>query len=161
MVGMRTHRHETGITYLAVLLVVAIMGAGLAATGMIWHTVQQREKERELLFIGNQFRTAIMLYYENTPGPNKQYPQNLHDLLKDERHSSMQRYLRQIYVDPMTRKKEWGLVTAPTGGITGVYSLSNEPPLKTGGFAEKDRTLEGKGKYSEWQFLYQPIQQIK
>lgn len=152
---MRRHQYETGITYLAVLLLVAAMGAGLAATGMIWHTAQQREKERELLFIGDQFRKAIMLYYENTPGPNKQYPKDLNDLLKDERHPSLQRYLRKVYVDPMTRKKEWGLVTAPTGGIMGVYSLSNEPPLKTGGFAEKDQALERKGKYSEWWFSFQ------
>ena len=158
---MRRHQYETGITYLAVLMLVAVMGAGLAATGIIWKTAQQREKERDLLFIGDQFRTAIMLYYENTSGPVKQYPKSLNDLLRDERHPSLQRYLRKIYVDPITRKKEWGLVTTPTGGIMGVYSFSDEPPLKTEGFSAKYQAMEGKGKYSEWRFFYQPRQQVK
>lgn len=147
---------QSGFTYLAALLLIVIMGTVLAATGVVWHTAQQREKERELLYVGDQFRRAIGLYYERTPGKFKKYPNSLQDLLKDERHLSVQRYLRKIYLDPMTRKAAWGIVPAPGGGIMGVYSLSEEEPRKTGNFPFRDSEFEGKGKYAEWQFVYQP-----
>lgn len=56
----------------------------------------------------------------------------------------------------MTGKTEWGLVQAPTGGIMGIYSVSNSRPIKTGGFDEADKELDGKTRYSEWQFVYTP-----
>jgi hypothetical protein len=58
--------------------------------------------------------------------------------------------------DAITGKAEWGLVTAPTGGIMGVHSLSEATRLKTGGFDETDGVFEGKRRYSEWQFTYTP-----
>ena len=68
----------------------------------------------------------------------------------------MQRYLRRIYRDPITGKPEWGLVQSPTGGIMGVHSLSNGRPIKTGAFDEADKELDGKVRYSDWQFVYTP-----
>src|SRR5687767_9452079 len=59
---------ESGFTLLGLLLVVGVMGAGLAAYGQIYSHQAQREKEAELLFVGNQFRQAIAAYYERTPG---------------------------------------------------------------------------------------------
>jgi hypothetical protein len=56
----------------------------------------------------------------------------------------------------MTGKPEWGLVTAPGGGIMGVYSLSGMTPIKTSGFSERDRTFEGANHYSDWKFFYEP-----
>lgn len=153
---MPTINRQSGFTYLAALFLIAIMGAVIAATGMVWHTAQQREKERELLFAGDQFRRAIGLYYERSPGTIKKYPNSLNDLLKDERYLSTQHYLRRIYLDPMTRKAEWGTVPAPGDGIMGVHSLSQDEPIKTGNFRYRDRDFEGKTKYSEWKFVYEP-----
>lgn len=154
---MRIGKDQTGFTYLAALIAVALFGVVLAATGMVWQTVARREKERELLFVGNQFRRAIQLYYETTPGGvARRYPLSMDDLIKDNRQPSTQRYLRKIYVDPMTSKTEWGLVPAPGGGILGVYSLSDDAPIKSGNFAYADRDFENKSKYSEWKFLYVP-----
>ena len=64
---------QLGLAYLALLIVVAAMGATLAATGTVWHQVQQREKERELLFVGERYRRAIQQYYESSFG-EKKYP---------------------------------------------------------------------------------------
>ena len=105
-----------GIAYLALLIVIAAMGAALAATGSLWRQVQQREKERELLFIGLQFRRAIQHYYEKSPG-EKKYPLTLEALLLDERTPAIRRHLRRPYRDPLTHAREWGLVLAPQGGI--------------------------------------------
>jgi len=145
-----------GFTYIAVILAVALMGTMLALTGEVWHTAQKREKERELLFVGNQFRLAIGQYFESTPGKEKQYPKKLEDLLEDNRFPFIKRHLRQIYRDPMTGTPEWGLVKGPGGVITGVYSLSNATALKTGNFAKQDEQFAGKGQYADWQFVYAP-----
>lgn len=149
-------RKQTGLTYLALLFAVAMAGITLAATGTIWSMERQRERETELLFIGNQFRQAIRLYYERSPGQVKRYPMSLSDLLLDNRFLGTQRRLRQIYLDPMTGGEEWGIVAAPEGGIMGIYSLSDATPIKTSGFAIRDADLEGKKKYSDWRFIYRP-----
>jgi len=149
-------KRAQGFTYIAVLIAVAVSGALLAAGSVVWSQQAQRERERELLLIGKEYQRAIGLYYERTPGAIKRYPENLDDLLRDDRYLSMQRYLRKVYRDPLTGKPEWGLVQAPTGGIMGVHSLSNGRPIKTGGFDDAGRDLDGKTRYSDWQFVYTP-----
>jgi general secretion pathway protein D len=42
-----------------------------------------------------------------------------------------------------------------------LYSLSEDVPVKTGNFSDADKDLEGKGKYSEWAFIYMPPSAIK
>jgi len=147
---------QQGFTYLGMLIFVAIIGIGLLATTEVWHTAQQREKEQELLFIGDQFRRAIGLYYEHSPGGVRSYPTSLEDLLKDPRYPSTQRYLRRIYRDPVNGDTEWGVVTKPEGGIMGVYSLSEQEPLKQANFSAKDVDFIGKTKYSDWLFVFVP-----
>src|ERR1700757_4232510 len=98
-----------GFTYVGVLFLVALMGATLVAVAQVWHTQVKRDKEAELLFVGNQFRRAIALYYERAPGGFRQYPKQLNDLLQDPRFPNIQRHLRKLYLDPMTGKAEWGL----------------------------------------------------
>jgi hypothetical protein len=128
----------------------------MAAYGELASHAAQREKEQELIFIGNQFRQAIASYYEFTPGAVKQFPQKLDDLLQDKRHPMAQRHLRRLYADPMTGQREWGLVKAPEGGIMGVHSLSQSVPIKTGNFGARDAALNGATSYSGWQFAYVP-----
>lgn len=149
---------ERGFTYIGVLLLVAIMGAVLAGTAVVWRTMSQRDKERELLFVGHEFRRAIGLYYERSPGGMKQYPKKLEDLLLDRRQTGVARYLRKIYRDPMTGRQEWGLVKGAGGAIMGVYSLSSDAPVKTGNFDEADRDFEGGASYQDWKFVYAPVQ---
>jgi type II secretory pathway pseudopilin PulG len=152
-------RLQGGFTYLAMLFAVAVIGLGLAATGEVWVQSNQREKEKELLFVGNQYRKAITLYYERTPGTVKRYPEKLEDLLLDKRQVSVQRYLRKLYPDPMTGKAEWGLIMikqAGGEGIVGVYSKSGLAPIKTSGFLARDRTFEGANHFSDWKFFHEP-----
>jgi type II secretory pathway pseudopilin PulG len=150
---------QAGFTYLGVLFLVALMSMVLAAAGTVASIAKQREREKELLFVGAQFRRAIQLYYERTPGPVKKYPKTLQDLLEDSRYPVRQRYLRKIYPDPVTGKAEWGLIEGSGGGLMGVYSLSREQPVKTANFREADQAFEGKTSYSDWKFTYLPPQQ--
>ncbi len=146
---------QQGFTYMAVLFMVAILGGGFALAGEVWDTVAKREKEAELLFVGNQYRQAIRRYYEGTPGGVKRYPRTLDDLLKDPRSPAVQRHLRQLYRDPLGGK-EWGIVRAADGGIAGVHSLSREQPLKTGNFRLRDAGFESAKRYADWKFVYAP-----
>ena len=142
-----------GFTYFTVMILVAIMGAGMAAIGTVWHHAVQREKEAELLFIGGEFRRAIGGYFEGSPG-GPQYPKSLDDLLKDKRLPVPKPHLRKIYVDPMTGSREWGLVKEPAGGILGVYSKSTRKPLKKARFKEEDKAFSTASTYSDWKFVY-------
>ena len=153
---MSAGRRQQGFTLAGALILIAVAGAGMAAYGEMASHAAQREKEQELLFVGNQFRQAIGAFYEGTPGAAKQFPKKLEDLLQDQRYPVVRRHLRRIYADPMTGKPAWGLIQAPEGGIIGVYSLSAAQPVKTGGFAARDGLSEGAQRYSDWRFIYSP-----
>lgn len=116
------HRQQSGFTYLFALLMVAVTGASTAAVAQAWSHVRQREKEAELMWVGNQFRTAIGLYYQRSPGSVKRYPEKLKDLLEDRRFLTTQRYLRKIYADPLSTRPDWEYVYSDEGGIMGVQS---------------------------------------
>lgn len=153
--GEKSMRSAKGFTYLAVLIFVALMGMGLATICVVWSTTVQRERERELLRIGKEIRTAIGQYYLKTPGVIKRYPARLQDLLMDERQLAITRYLRKIENDPFTGKPDWGLIPAPDGGVMGVFSRSNLEPTKR--FDRDNRMIDfGRSrKYSEWRFYFE------
>lgn len=154
-ISCRMRRNPTrmaGFTYIGLMLFVAIMGVSLAAVGEVWKTARQREKEQELLVIGHQFRRALSQYASHAPGPAKRYPAKLEDLLRDPRFPGIRRYLRKIYTDPITGGTEWGLVKSVNGEILGVYSLSEEKPLKQANFSKADVNFENAAKYRDWVF---------
>lgn len=149
---------QRGFTYLALLFAVAIMGAVLGATAVVWHTLVQRDKEQDLLFVGHAYRQAIAEYYEKSPGSAKQYPKKLEDLLEDKRQARLTRYLRKLYRDPITGGKEWGIVAGPGETIAGVYSLSTKAPIKSAKFDEEDKDFNGAASYADWKFVpAQPV----
>lgn len=149
-------QRQTGFTYLTILFFIAIASIVLAQIGIDWSQAGQREKEKQLLYVGNQYRQAIMLYYEHSPGAIKRYPAKLEDLLSDSRYNPVQHYLRTLYCDPVTNQKQWNLIVAPEGGIMGVSSLSSRQPIKTTNFAYADRAFERAGSYANWTFTYVP-----
>jgi type II secretory pathway pseudopilin PulG len=143
---------NAGFTYLWVLLTVAIMAAGLAAVAEVASTALRRDKEAELLFAGDQFARAIALYRSSSPGV-QQYPQRLEDLLADNRFPNVRRYLRRVYVDPMTGSADWTLVRGPGGGIVGVHSRATGKPLKTANFPAGYEAFGSAASYAEWRFV--------
>lgn len=146
-----------GFTYLVVLVLIFILGILLGKTGEVWHTVQQREKEQQLLFVGGEIRNAIGRYYELAPGGAKKFPNKLEDLLLDVRYPTVQRYLRQIYPDPFSAHPDWGLVKTPDGeGIMGVYSNAQDAPLQRDNFDTANLDFKDAEHYSNWQFVYKP-----
>ncbi len=178
------HSDSKGFVYLWALFAVTVAGVVMAATGQVWQTKIQREKELELLFIGDQFRKAIMSYYNNQLSGMRQYPESLKDLLEDKRGPVPVRHLRKMYIDPMTLTDEWGVVkedhaaqqvqqqnsgqnsasgnTSATGSsvasmrevIVGVYSMSSQPPLKKENFPEDYAKFSEAETYQDWQFIH-------
>ncbi len=155
--GDRPASRQRGFSYLALLFAVAVMGLLLAAASELWHTTAQRERERELLFIGKQYREAIGRYYLRSPGA-RQYPQSLDDLIDDRRFPQTVRHLRKRYRDPISGKDEWGLVVEQ-GRIIGIHSQSTQTPLKRANFAKADAEFADRASYAEWQFIYRPADQ--
>lgn len=151
----RAWLRQAGFTYLTVMFVIAILLGGLAIVGETWETSARREKEAELLFIGNQYRRAIGLYYLSTPGVVKAYPRQIEDLLKDPRQPGTVRHLRKLFPDPMTGKP-FVVIKGADGGVQGVASASDVAPLKVAGFRVRDAVFEGAQKYSEWKFIHTP-----
>lgn len=140
-----------GFTYVALLLAVAIAGALLAATGLLWRTEGVRERERELLFAGGEFARALESFHQASPQLPNRYPKSLEELLEDRRGPVVRRHLRRLYVDPFTGRSDWAVVRAPDGTIVGVHTVHDGVPFKRG---ERFRAFAfGEAKsYRQWVF---------
>ena len=135
---MERLRGQRGFTYLGLMFIIAVLGLTGAAASTLWSFQDQRQRERELLFIGRQFEKALVSYRQAPLPPPESAaveqppdrPGRLEDLLRDPRVPYVRRHLRQIYVDPFTGKAEWGVVRDPHQRIVGVYSLSMREPIR-------------------------------
>lgn len=146
-------RKQSGVVLLIVLLFVLVTTMAAGSMVQMVQTQSQREKEEQLLFVGDQYRRAIASYYNTLPaGSVRTLPANLEVLLNDQRFPTPVQHLRKSYEDPMTGTTEWGLVME-RGGIAGVYSQSDKQPFKTTGFAPVYKSFEGKAIYSDWKFV--------
>lgn len=155
-VSPRAIRQTKGFGYLGLMFVIAVLTVAAGATSVVWHVAAQREKERQLLFVGDQFRRAIGSYYQSAPSGPGRFPPKLEDLLRDPRYPHVVRHLRMLYRDPLTNSQEWGLIVAPDGGIAGVHSLSEQKPLRTYFPDVIYADFDGKQRYSDWQFVFRP-----
>jgi type II secretory pathway pseudopilin PulG len=84
----------------ALLVVLAVMSLMLSMALPVWHHAAQREREAELIFRGEQYARAIMLYQRQTPGA---YPPDVETLVEG-------RFLRRAYPDPMTAGGEFRFI---------------------------------------------------
>ena len=151
--GKNHDRGQGGYTFLGLLFAVAIAGIALAGTGSLWQLESRREKEKELLFIGEEFRQAIGSYFDKTPAADKQYPDKLDDLLLDKRFPMPVHHLRRLYRDPMMPDGSWELIRSQ-GKIIGVVSKSSGKPVKVAGFSPEQQDFEGADSYTEWRFTH-------
>ncbi|HZV98510.1 MAG TPA: hypothetical protein VFF74_05930 [Methylophilaceae bacterium] len=150
------HIFNNGYTYFGILFVVMLISLALVGASLVWQVQQQRQKEQQLLFIGQQYMKAIASYYHSAPGGNKRYPKTLTVLLRDPRFPTITRHLRKPWRDPLTLSHEWGLVRTKQGGIAGIYSRGTGMPIKRLGFGSKDldKMLGNKKSYRDWKFVY-------
>jgi hypothetical protein len=131
------------------------MGLALSSAGTLWSFTAQREREAQLLFAGDQYRSAIGRFYASGPGAHR-YPQELKDLVEDTRLPEPKHYLRKLWVDPITGRMDWTLLRDPDGGIYGVASSAAGVPLKRANFRGPDEKFANAQCYCDWKFEYTP-----
>lgn len=151
----RARKRQAGVTFLGVLFAVAIGGIALAGTGALWQMESHREKEKELLFIGEEYRQAIASYYDNSPG-DPQYPAQLADLLHDPRFPMPVRHLRRLYPDPLGSDGKWREIRRQER-IVGVASSATGQPIKIADFPPEQVDFTGATRYTDWQFIHSGI----
>jgi len=141
-----------GAVFLALLFAVAVVGGTLAAGASLTSGVQQREREAQLLWAGEQFRLALRAYAQAGGGGPQAFPATLDELLLDPRSAAPRRFLRRVYDDPMTRSTDWALIRNERGRIVGVHSRSAARPLRRAHFAPEQAGFEEAASYAEWRF---------
>lgn len=148
-----TPDRQRGFTYLWVMAAVAVLGVGLAAIGPTWADAARRDKEQELLRVGQLYAEAIASYYKASPGSAKRFPPSLDALLLDTRFVGVYRHMRRLHADPLQPSQPWGIVRAPDGSVRGVYSRSADRPLRVATMDMGITVLPAAQRYSEWQFV--------
>jgi len=149
----RRARPPKGFTYLGLMFLISLLGLMAAAAAATWSFTGQRDKERELLFVGRAYRAALGRYAAAHAGQSQPYPTDLSQLIGAADPLRPQHFLRQRYVDPITGSSEWGLVRTPQGGIVGVYSLSTQAPVRRRGvYGDEGIAFAGAKTYRDWVF---------
>jgi type II secretory pathway pseudopilin PulG len=143
---------EQGFTYLGLLFAVALAGAVLAQIGQHWSGVMQRERERELIFRGQQIAAAIASYRAAPAVAEPAWPSGFEELLEDRRTATPRRHLRRVFTDPITGQADWVPVLDDAGGWHGVHSRSEAPASIRFG-AEPPLTTARKTKVSDHLFV--------
>ena len=152
----RRSRADTrrGFTYVALMIVIAIVGLIASASLQLGALLQRRGAEEALLVVGAEFSAALDSYAKATPAGLPTAPPSLQALLRDPRFPGVVRHLRSLPFDPLTGSATWGVVKTPDEqGIVGIYSLSPSTPIKVGQFAPAFRGFDGKTSYADWIFV--------
>ncbi len=136
----------------ALIALVIVSMAAIVAIGRA-KLDAKRDRETQLLWVGDQYRQALRSYYSALPpGAKAQYPLRLEDLLEDKRFPATVRHLRRLYPDPFTGKADWALEQDGIR-IIGVHSRSTDAPLRHAGFAPENAPFAVARSYAEWRFL--------
>jgi type II secretory pathway pseudopilin PulG len=153
-VHRRQRTAQQGYAYLALLILIAIIGVAAAATAQLGAVYQRRAAEQELLFVGSEFQRALSSYALATPVGQPNQPRTLDDLLRDPRYPNAVRHLRKLYADPLTGEVDWEFVRSPDGQtIVGIHSASHARPIKIAHFPGEFRGFDDARSYMDWIFV--------
>lgn len=121
-IGARRHGAfgDRGIAFLILMMVLTMLLISLTVSLPDIYTQGQREREEELLFRGDQYARAIVLYHRQF---NK-FPASVDDLVKK---TNGVRFLRHPFRDPMTRSGKWRFIHANAAGVV-IDSKTLTPP---------------------------------
>jgi type II secretory pathway pseudopilin PulG len=150
------HEQQRGFGYLTILVLLVGMSIALGVASERVDTTIKRDKEKDLIFIGQQYQQALTNYYNQTPNA---LPLKLAELLADKRSLKTKHHLRQLFLDPMTNQP-WGIERNTQNQITAVYSLSDQvflmnPTLIATKLGEKSVIIK---KHSDLKFKFKATQ---
>jgi len=135
--GLRTRAGkpaESGFTLAGVIVIMTIMMIVVAYTvPRMWSTVMKRERERQTIYVMQQYAKAIVEFREK----NKTYPTSMQQL-KDARQPRMIRGVKGEYTDPLTGEVDWLVIPQAaatslpahfqTTGVNGPGGVPPPPP---------------------------------
>lgn len=105
------HRHDAGFSLAALIFFLTAASILMAAAVPAYKMQSQREREKELIFRGEEYMRAI-LKYQRKFGV---YPQSLDALVE----TNGLKFIRRAYKDPLTDKEFRLIYINPDGSITG------------------------------------------
>lgn len=122
---------ESGFTLAGVIVIMTIMMIVVAYTvPRMWSTVMKRERERQTIYVMQQYAKAIVEFREK----NKTYPTSMQQL-KDARQPRMIRGVKGEFPDPLTGEVDWLVIPQAAAAslpahyaTTGTNGPSNVPP---------------------------------
>jgi len=145
---------QSGLILLALLIMLVLVGIGTLGAAEVWSVTLKREREAELLFVGDQYRRAIASYWKVSPG-RRAYPPSIDVLLTDDRFPTPVHHLRRRYRDPMTESGEFEPIMQ-ANAVVGIHTTSEDVPIKLAGFPQPYKLFEQAENYSQWQFVFVP-----
>lgn len=148
-------RAQGGLVLIALLLMLMLVGIGALSAAELWSTARKREREVELLWVGEQYRHAVESYWRTTPGPRKILPSSISQLLTDDRFPNPVHHLRQAYRDPMAEDVDFEPVII-NNALVGVHSTSKDAPVKRAHFPKMYAQFANAETYDQWQFVFIP-----
>lgn len=146
---------QRGVVLMGLMVLLALAGLALLQFTESVAGARQREREAQLLWVGMQYQQALESYYRSTPGLVKHLPVSLEELLRDSRFPNPVRHLRKLYPDPLQPDVPWAILKRGNQ-IIGVYSRSDDAPMRRSGFPAGLESFEGATQYSAWRFLFVP-----
>ena len=130
---------DRGYAFLILMMALTILLISLTTALPDIYTANQREREEELIFRGNEYARAIMLYRRQF----NRFPSTVDDLVKK---TNGYRFLRHAYKDPMTKSGKWRFIHASAGGAVldskTLPSAQPTNPLKNSNSGKEDRTKD-------------------
>lgn len=144
---------QGGFVWYFALFILATSAIGVLALGANWLDVSHREREKELIRVGDLYVSALRSYVNSTSSPVPLYPNNLSDLLEDRRSELLRRHLRRLLPDPITGQHDWILIRNAQGGIIGLHSKSTRMPLLRTVLRTECCLLPVSQQYSDWKFI--------
>lgn len=100
---------DTGYVLLLVMMMATLLLISLAVAAPSIYVEGQREKEKELIFRGEQYARAIELFHTKF----HRYPTSVKELL----HTDDLSFLKQRFRDPMAKNGKWRFIHATANGI--------------------------------------------
>jgi hypothetical protein len=122
------------VVFLTALLVVGTMSIGLRVL-----TDGKREREKEMIWRGQQYTRGVKLYYRKLG----RFPNSLDDLTKPKIGNI--RFMRQAYKDPMNKEDgSWRLIyVGPAGNLIGSLNPSLNSVQMTGALGQPNAAVAG------------------
>jgi type II secretory pathway pseudopilin PulG len=124
--------NERGFTLAGALTILAIIAIFWALTLPLWARIKQRDNEEELIFRGNEYIEAIGRYHQKYGT----YPPDLETLQK-------LKFIRKLYLDPMTKSGKWKVLHPESLVQTGAAGTINMPGGTTPGGITNDKNKKG------------------